>query len=68
MEAFSFKFSYVEGWSASPRHIKSRKDASMVSSKLYYEVRTRMTSIGKELHDLYIFMLDILRDTVKLRG
>ena len=68
MEAFNFRFSYVEGWSASPRHIKSQKDLFMVASELYYEVRTRMTSIIKDLWDIYIFILDILRDIVKLRG
>ena len=40
----------------------------MVASELCYEVRTRLTSIRKDLQDLYIFMLDLLRYTVQLRG
>ena len=67
-EAFNFSFSYVEGWLASHGHIKSQKDVFMVASKLCYEVRTKMTSIRKNLQDIYIFMLDLLRDTAKLRG
>ena len=68
MEAFRFRFSYVEEWSASPRNIKSRKDVFMVASELCYEVITRLTSIRKDLQDPYIFMLDLLRDIIKPRG